>query len=55
MFGKTPVERWEISKKLYQDSKLNAEFRLYPNQKHSVTKEMMEDILAFFSKFTAQK
>ena len=55
LFGKTPVERWEISKKFYQDSKLNAEFRLYPNQKHSVTKEMMEDILAFFSKHAEQK
>ena len=55
LFGKTPVERWEISKTLYQDSKLNAEFRLYPNQKHSVTKEMVEDILAFFSRHAAQK
>lgn len=55
LFGKTPVERWEISKKLYLDSKLNAEFRLYPNVKHEVTKEMMEDILAFFSKHAAKK
>ncbi|HEY0079615.1 MAG TPA: hypothetical protein VGB73_13460 [Pyrinomonadaceae bacterium] len=55
LFGKTPVERWEISKKLYGDSKLNAEFRLYPNVKHAVTKEMMEDILAFFSKHTEKK
>lgn len=50
LFGKTPVERWEISKQIYRDSKLNAEFRLYPNVAHNVTKEMMEDILAFFSK-----
>ena len=55
LFGKTPVERWQISKTLYKDGKLNAEFRLYPNQKHSVTKEMIEDILAFFSKHAAQK
>lgn len=55
LFGKTPVERWEISKKLYLDSKLNAEFRLYPNVKHAVTKEMMEDILAFFSKQIEKK
>jgi pimeloyl-ACP methyl ester carboxylesterase len=52
LFGKTPVERWEISKKLYQDNKLNAEFRLYPNVKHSITKEMFDDIFAFFSKYT---
>ena len=50
LFGKTPVERWESSKQLYLDGKLNAEFRLYPKVKHSVTKEMMEDILAFFSR-----
>lgn len=50
LFGKTPVERWEVSKKIYRDSKLNAEFRLYPNVKHAVTKEMMQDILAFLSK-----
>jgi len=50
LFGRTPVERWGISEKLYRDSKLSAEFRLYPNVKHAVTKEMMEDILAFFAK-----
>ena len=52
LFGKTPVERWEISKKLYQDNKLNADFRLYPNVKHALTKEIFDDIFAFFSKHT---
>ncbi|HEX9961133.1 MAG TPA: hypothetical protein VGB00_09390 [Pyrinomonadaceae bacterium] len=51
LFGKTPVERWDDSKKLYRDNKLNAEFRLYPNVKHAVTKEMLDDIFAFFSKY----
>ncbi|MDQ4120851.1 MAG: hypothetical protein M3209_05350 [Acidobacteriota bacterium] len=51
LFGKTPVERWDDSKKLYQDTKLNAEFRLYPNVKHAVTKEMFDDIFAFFKKY----
>ena len=51
LFGKTPVERWDISKKLYQDSKLNADFRLYPNVKHAITKEMFDDIFAFLSKY----
>jgi dienelactone hydrolase len=55
LFGKTPVERWEISNKLYRDSKINAEFRLYPNVKHVVTKEIVEDILAFFSKYSEKK
>jgi dienelactone hydrolase len=52
LFGKTPVERWEVSKKLYQDNKLNAEFRLYPNVTHAITKEMFDDIFAFLSKNT---
>jgi dienelactone hydrolase len=52
LFGKTPVERWDDSKRLYQDTKLNAEFRLYPNVKHAVTKEMFDDIFAFLSKYT---
>ncbi|HEY5884865.1 MAG TPA: hypothetical protein VIT88_09280 [Pyrinomonadaceae bacterium] len=55
LFGKTPVERWEISKQFYRDSKLNAEFKLYPKIKHDVTKEMMEDILAFFSSHLRQQ
>ena len=52
LFGKMPVERWDDSKKLYQDNKLNAEFRLYPNVKHAITKEMFDDIFAFLSKYT---
>jgi dienelactone hydrolase len=51
LFGKTPVERWEISKKLYAENRLNAEFKLYPNVKHTVTKEIVGDIMAFFSKY----
>lgn len=50
LFGKTPVERWEISKSLYQDNKLNATFKLYPNVEHTVTREMIDDIFAFFKK-----
>ncbi|MGC2238387.1 MAG: hypothetical protein WA584_19690 [Pyrinomonadaceae bacterium] len=51
LFGKTPVERWEISKTLYRENKLNAEFKLYPNVKHTVTVEMRDDIRAFFMKY----
>lgn len=50
LFGKTPVERWAISKSLYEQSKLNAEFRLYPNVKHTVTIGMRDDIRAFLLK-----
>lgn len=55
LFGKTPVERWDISKNLYRDSKLNAEFKLYPGVKHEVRKEMMEEILAFFLKHSVTR
>ncbi|MDQ3372801.1 MAG: hypothetical protein M3521_02805 [Acidobacteriota bacterium] len=51
LFGKTPLERWNISKKLYQDNKLITEFRLYLNVKHAITKEMFDDIFAFISKY----
>ena len=49
LFGKTPVDRWEISKTLYSQAKLNAEFKLYPGVEHKVTKEMRDDIIKFFS------
>ncbi len=50
LFGKLPVERWEISKTLYAQSKMNAEFKLYPNVKHTVTVEMRDDIRNFLLK-----
>lgn len=52
LFGKTPLERWEISRKLYEENKLKAEFKLYPNIAHKVAPEMLTDVLAFLSKFT---
>ncbi|HEX8368116.1 MAG TPA: hypothetical protein VF604_06215 [Pyrinomonadaceae bacterium] len=51
LFGKTPVERWTISKALYEQSGLRAEFRLYPNVKHTVTTEMRDDVRAFLAKY----
>jgi dienelactone hydrolase len=51
LFGKTPVARWEISKKLYEDKKLNATFKLYPNVGHKVSKEMRTDIITFLEKY----
>lgn len=47
LFGKTPVERWEISKKLFLEKNLQAEFKLYPNVKHSITDAMIADVMAF--------
>lgn len=51
LFGKTLVERWQVSERLYRDNRLNAEFKLYPNVKHTVTNEMINDIVAFFLKY----
>jgi len=50
LFGKTPVERWETSKTLYRQSSMNAEFKLYPNVKHTVSAEMRDDIKDFLLK-----
>lgn len=50
LFGKTPLDRWEISRKLYLDAKLQAEFKLYPDTPHKVTPEMLKDVGAFFEK-----
>jgi dienelactone hydrolase len=55
LFGKTPVERWAITKSLYEQSKLNAEFKLYPKVGHTVNAEMREDIRAFLSKHTRRR
>lgn len=51
IFGKTPVERWEISKSLYEQAKLNAQFKLYPNVEHTVNAEMQKDIKDFLMKY----
>lgn len=51
LFGKTPVDRWEISKKLYADARLRAEFKLYPGVKHTINQEMFNDIVSFLSKY----
>jgi pimeloyl-ACP methyl ester carboxylesterase len=55
LFGKKPVDRWEDAKKLYVEQRLNAEFRLYRNVQHAVTKEIAADILTFLAKVLAAK
>jgi dienelactone hydrolase len=47
-FGKTPVERWDDSREIYREAGLRVEFKLYPNVKHTISKEMFDDILKFF-------
>ena len=51
LFGKTPVERWEISKKIYRDNKMNAEFKLYPGIEHTVSPEMRKEVRAFLERY----
>jgi predicted esterase len=49
-FGGTLVERWKITEKLYRESGCrNCRFVLYKEAGHSVTKQMVDDITAFFS------
>ncbi len=52
LFGKTPVERWATSERLYKDAGLDAEFRLYPGVKHTINSEMREDILTFLKTYS---
>lgn len=50
LLGKTPVERWDAARTMYREAGLNAEFKLYPGVKHTVSPAMREDIAAFFKK-----
>lgn len=49
LFGKTPIERWELSKKLYTEAGLNAEFKLYPAVGHTITPAIIGDVNTFFA------
>src|SRR5829696_5608712 len=51
LLGKMPVDRWEIARSLYKEAGLNAEFKLYPGVKHTVTPAMRDDIRAFLQKY----
>lgn len=50
LFGKTPVERFPVSERLYREAGLNAEFKLYPNTPHQTSKEMRDDQIIFLKK-----
>lgn len=50
LFGKTPVERFPHTERLYRQAGLNAEFKLYPGTGHQMSKEMRDDQLAFLKK-----
>ena len=48
LFGKAPVDRWEASRKLYADAKLNAEFKMYSGIGHTLTPAIIGDVNSFF-------
>jgi hypothetical protein len=55
-FGSTLTERWQISEKLYRQSGCrNCQFVLYPKTGHSVTNQMVNDVIAFFKQAMQQQ
>jgi len=51
LFGKTPVERWPVSQSLYQQSGLDAVFKLYPGIGHMTNREINNEIYDFLGKY----
>jgi pimeloyl-ACP methyl ester carboxylesterase len=47
-FGSSLVTRWKEAERLYRGNGLDARFKLYPGVAHEVSREMQEDIEAFF-------
>jgi dienelactone hydrolase len=50
LFGKTLVERWARTQAIYEFNLPKATLKLYPKVGHSISKEMWDDIKAFFTK-----
>lgn len=48
LFGRSPVDRWEPASAIYEMAGMNAQFRLYPEVEHSVSPEMIADVISFF-------
>jgi dienelactone hydrolase len=51
LFGKTPVERFPHTERLYKQAGLDAEFKLYPKTTHQMSREMRDDQIAFLKRF----
>jgi len=49
------VERWPVSKEMYESVGINNRFVIYPNVAHTITTQMFEDILQFFKRYKGQK
>jgi predicted esterase len=49
LFGKTLRARWTITEAIYRDNLPETTLRLYPGVGHTVTNDMMNDVVAFFA------
>ena len=49
LFGKTLIERWPVTEAIYKENLPATTVKLYSNVGHSVTKEIISDVRAFFS------
>jgi dienelactone hydrolase len=50
LFGKALIERWAFTQEIYGVNLPEATLKVYPKVGHSLSKEMWDDIKAFFSK-----
>lgn len=48
-FGDTPVTRWPRAVELYEAAGVTCSFRLYPGVGHTMSPDMVRDLLAFFA------
>ncbi len=49
LFGKTMLDRWAVTESLYRENLPAAKLKLYPGVAHTVSQDMMDDVMAFFA------
>lgn len=53
LFGNDPQERWKYSEDLYKD--LNTQIKVYPDIAHTITNDMLQDMVSFFKSENTEK
>lgn len=53
LFGNTPLERWRRAEQIYRQVVPSAEWKLYPDVGHEITRAMWSDIWAFLGRHAA--
>lgn len=53
LFGRTPLDRWDTARRLYEMAGLEAEFHLYPGVGHAITLGELGDVRRFFRRMIA--